>query len=167
MRFLRSVIARVRSCSRACLLAAALPVIATSCEQAVELSGTVTVPVDVQQLFSVEQPGVVVVWMTKAGGFSSLRYLCGSLEQPLTLPYRIDQLGCAEEQAVEARAFRVGPRDLGRVRCDAPDMASVGGGLRGEELAYGTSTIFPGEDSSPCDSGATTADVTMAVGAAP
>jgi|GEM_PF-3926511 len=168
MRPLPKVNRRVRSLrlhGAAWLVAASL-VLAAGCENGVSITGQVIVPVDVQQLFSPEQPGVVVLRATKVGGGGSLRYLCAPQSQELTVPYSINKFGCVAEQLVEARAFRVKPNELGDVHCDDPVVVSrASTGLLGEELAYGAATIFRGEGG-PCDSGSTTADVTMAVGAA-
>jgi hypothetical protein len=141
--------------------------LAAGCENAVDISGIVVVPVDVQQLFSAEHPGAVAIWRSPGSGSDSLRYLCAPQEEALTLPYRIVAFGCEEEGLIEARAFRVAPTRLSQVHCDQPDIVSTDGALLGEELGYGAATIFKDHHGGPCTSGSTSADVTIAVGAGP
>jgi hypothetical protein len=133
----------------------------------VTVTGTVTVPPEVQRLFSPEQPGSVEVWGTKIGGHASLPYLCEASDRPLVLQYSINTFGCVEEQPLEARAFRIKPERLRYVRCGEPAVGSPSGGLLGEELAYGAATIFRGKVGGRCRSGADVADVNLQLGAKP
>lgn len=139
--------------------ALALVAVAPACESAVTVSGTITLTLDVQQLFSAEQPGRLDLVGTKLNRGAPLPYLCAATEGSRTVSYQFTAFGCAEEQEIQVRAFRVTPEHLQDVRCGEVAVGSSGG-LVGDELAFGTTTIFPGRQGGACDSGSTVADVT-------
>jgi hypothetical protein len=143
----------------ACLLVALTP----ACENAVTVTGTITVPLDVQSLFSADEPGKLELWGTKLGGGGKavLPYLCAAAEHPVMVSYQFTTFGCAAEQEIQVRAFRVAADHLQEVRCGEPS-SKPSGGLLGEELAYGATVIFAGRTSGGCQSASAVADVTLA-----
>ena len=102
--------------------------LATACEHGVTLSGTITVPVEVQQAFSGERPGLVRV-STSIPKTSVLDYqlavLCEPTSAPLVLPFFHDGFGCAKE---------------GDVRVDVLPAAA------GEDLACGAQQTLWSDD---------------------
>jgi len=150
---------RVPHLPTAFLLVALLP----ACEEAVTISGTITIPPEVQALFSTEEPGKLELWGTKlgAGGKAVLPYLCDGTDHAVMVSYQFTALGCAHEQEIQVRAFRVAPDRLQDVRCSEAS-SRPSGALLGEELAYGATIIFPGRSSASCESGSAVADVTLA-----
>lgn len=138
-----------------------LVVLLPACENAVSISGTITLPPEVQQLFSAEQPGKIELWGTKIGKGAALPYLCAATDRTLVLGYQFTSFGCKAEQEIQARAFHVTPDHLDEVRCGERATNSASG-LAGEEVAYGATMIFKGHTGSPCDSGTAVADVTLA-----
>lgn len=143
--------------SAALLLAAAAAT--PACEDVVTVSGTITVPLEVQQLFSAEQPGKLALTAGKLPSVGPLPYLCAATDGPLVLGYQFTSFGCAEEQEIQVRAFRVKEDHLAEVRCGETARGSSGG-LPGEELAYGATVIFSGR-SGTCESGNAVANVTL------
>jgi hypothetical protein len=141
-----------------------LVALTSACENAVTITGTITIPVEVQELFSIEQPGKLELWGTKLGGGGKavLPYLCAASDHPLMVSYQFTTFGCAAEQEVQARAFRVAPDRLPDVRCGEPSSKSSGG-LLGEELAYGATVIFQGRTGGSCQSASAVADLTLAL----
>ena len=134
---------------------------APACENVVNVSGAITVPLEVQQLFSAEQPGKIDLWGTKIGKGAALPYLCAPTDGPLVWQYQFTAFGCRAEQELQARAFRVTADHLGEVRCGERTTNSAGG-LIGDELAYGATIIFQGRTGGSCESGTAVANVTLA-----
>ena len=79
-----------------------LVALASGCDKAVTVSGSVYVPLDVQQLFSAEQPGKIELRATKLGKGTALPYLCAASDKSLMIGYQFTAIGCKAEQAVEA-----------------------------------------------------------------
>jgi hypothetical protein len=125
----------------------------------VTISGTVTIPVEVQRLFSKAQPGSVEVLPSRAGGAVTLPYLCDPTDAPLVFPYTVRDENCAVEQLIEVRAYKVAADFLERVRCGEPSRGS--GGTKGQEVAYASAPVFQGQ--SDCESGSATADLTLQI----
>jgi hypothetical protein len=134
-----------------------------SCEQSITLSGSVTVPADVQKLFSSSEPGRVAVWVRRSDGNSwidsrLLFVLCDPKEEPLVVPFRISKLQCAHEAIVEARVDRVPARLVPTSRCGLFTGSSAD--LSGDgTLASASQIVFPGEKGGSCTSGAATVDL--------
>jgi hypothetical protein len=140
--------------------ALSLLAVTSACENAVTVSGTITLPLDVQQLFSLEQPGRLDLWGTKLNRGAPLPYLCAATDGPRMIAYQFTAFGCAEEQEIQVRAFPVTPEHLDEVRCGEVAVGSASG-LVGEEIAFGTTTIFPGRKGGACESASAVADVTL------
>ncbi len=135
---------------------------AAACEHGVTLSGTISVPAEVQQAFSREQPGLVRV-RTSIPKTSVLDYqiavLCEPASGPLVLPFFHDGFGCAKE---------------GEVRVDVL-QAATGEGLacgtqqtlwteatEGPVVATGVQTVFEGQTGNlGCSNGADSVDIVL------
>ena len=139
-------------------LAIAASLLCGGCHQDMVITGKVTIPVSVQNLFSQAQPGNVELFPSKAGGAVAVRYLCDPTNEPIVVEYVIRDENCADEQLVQASAFRVKPDRVARVRCG--ERGGSSGGAEGEELAFASAPVFQGQTG--CESGEASVDLTLA-----
>lgn len=134
---------------------------AFACEEGVILTGNVTVPVDVQALFSKEAPGRVVIRAGRADSLlliETVAVLCAPESEPIQIPIASKALGCARESRVEALVDRL-PADQ-KLPCGSVS-AKTGGLLRERVVASAEQTIFPGKNPSSCDSGEASFSLTV------
>jgi hypothetical protein len=119
--------------------------LAAACEHGVTLSGTITVPVDVQQALSREQPGLVRVSVSlpKTSVLDDrLAVLCEPTSAPLVLPFFHDGFGCAKEGVVRVDVFRT---SAGQGLACGARQTPWSGTTAGSVVASGSATVFEGE----------------------
>lgn len=143
-----------------------------ACEQQVTISGSVTVPLEVQQRFSPQSKGRLVVWTSYAGsggpiGGQTAYVFCGPTSGAVTVPFNLVNFGCISEIEVEALAFPIAgnPHEkfLAALACGPVDASPAGAGSREEAVAYGRAVVWQGKSGGGCKSGATTADFAVAL----
>jgi hypothetical protein len=142
-------------------LLACLPC-AVSCEQAIQVEGTVSVPNEVQTSFSEAEPGRVVLSARYARGGvieqRALFVLCSAKDEPLTLPFHLAPFGCAQEIIVEAFAE---PLPAGEPRaCGVTNGPALKASMAAA-LAGASKTVFPGQSGSPCRSDSAQVSLTL------
>jgi hypothetical protein len=99
---------------------AALPLAA--CEHGIDLQGQVSVPAQVQQMFSAQHPGELVVKAQIAGQSEILApsvILCEPVAGDRVIDVKTLKLGCAREDSALVSAWVV-PRTAAEVSCTAP-----------------------------------------------
>lgn len=128
--------------------------LATACEHGVTLSGTITVPIEVQQAFSGERPGLVRVSASipKTPVLDyRLAVLCEPMSAALVLPFFHDGFGCAKEAVVHVDVL---PAAAGEDLACGAQQALWSEATDGPVVATGTETVFEGETGSfGCSSG--------------
>jgi hypothetical protein len=101
------------------LLLATVLLAAAACEHGVDLGGTVTVPVDVQGLFSAEAPGQLFV-VTTVPTIGELRddrsVFCIPQDQDRRVQVKAFDFGCAPAGIVTVSAYAL-PRTTDRIDC--------------------------------------------------
>jgi hypothetical protein len=101
-------------------LAAAIAVGGGGCEHGITLRGQVSVPVEVQQQFSKDAPGILVMGGGFGGGTISaqlLAVLCEPQPQELSVPFSQSQNGCAAEGTAWFKLTRLAPADRAGLSC--------------------------------------------------
>jgi hypothetical protein len=136
--------------------------VAAACEHGVTLSGTITAPVEVQQAFSRERPGLVRV-RTSIPKTSVLDYrvaiLCEPTSGPLMLPFFHDGFGCAKEGVVRVDVLQAAAGE--GLSCGAQQTLWTEA-TEGPVVATGAETVFEGQTGSlGCSSGADSIDVVL------
>ncbi len=90
-----------------------------ACEHGVDLEGTVTVPVDVQELFSADAPGQLFV-VTTVPEVGEIRddqtVFCLPQDQDRRVSVKAAQLGCAPAATVTVFAYAI-PRTTAQIDC--------------------------------------------------
>ena len=90
-----------------------------ACEHGVDLEGTVTVPVDVQELFSADAPGQLFV-VTTVPEVGEIRHeqtvFCLPQDQDRRVSVKAAQLGCAPAGTVTVFAYAI-PRTTAQIDC--------------------------------------------------
>src|SRR5262245_21233335 len=129
--------------------------LALGCEQGVTVRGTVTVPIEVQQLLSGTMRGrVLVVGKPKDGdswlGPKVVGVLCDPAAGSLTFPFTLSRLGCAKEATLTATADPL-PSSSGNLPCGAANEGA-GGEMPEGELASGSEVVFAGHTAGSCGS---------------
>lgn len=137
----------------------------TACEQAVQLDGTVTIPVVAQRRFSEPSPGRLVVSARYARGGGLQRraifVLCDARREALVVPFHLVTLGCAEEIVVDAfieRSLNTGQR----LAC-GPLSDSTGEMAGARVLSAKPELAFAGQRASSCRSGSARVALVLAV----
>jgi hypothetical protein len=142
---------------------------ALSCEQAVTINGTITIPVAVQQRFSSTDHGRLVIWADDTAhtatiaGPESVYILCDPGSVELRLPFSVSKFSCAKEALVQARVFPVtGPKSwvYDRLPCGPISEGHLGADPI-EAIAYGEKLVFKGWKGGPCESATAVADITV------
>jgi hypothetical protein len=134
----------------------------------VKLAGTVTVPVEVQRLFSAADPGRVVVYGQPADGGGwfaqrTLRYLCDPGAEPLMLSFEVeDDYACAVQATFRADIDHVPTAAMNRVKCGQGDEIT-GSFVRENVVATGSQPLFPDKARDGCEGGSATVEVTVAL----
>ena len=103
------------------LLLATVLLGAAACEHGVDLEGTVTVPVEVQELFSADAPGqlVVVATVPTVGELRDDRSVfCVPQDQDRRVQVKTFDFGCAPAGTVTVSAYAL-PRTTDRIDCAA------------------------------------------------
>lgn len=126
---------------------------AAACEHGITLRGSVTIPPEVQQRFSRERPGVVIVSgsIPKSSGFGyRVAVLCEPAASALVAPFFHDGFGCAEEGVVRAWAA---PAEPGLTQCGM-EQAHAPGSAPEPATAAAEEVVFAGRTESwGCSSG--------------
>jgi hypothetical protein len=155
-------------------LAAAIAVLGGACEHGITLRGQVTVPVEVQQQFSKDAPGIVVMGGGFGGGTLTaqlLAVLCDPQPTALIIPFSQSQHGCAAEGTAWFTLTRLAPADRATLTCGIQQEnfnALVNGGRvtvpdsfdRVKAVAEATVTVFKGEGGS-CHDGDESVSTTL------
>jgi hypothetical protein len=140
-----------------------------SCEQAVTIKGTITIPVAVQQRFTSTDRGRLVIWADDTantqtiGGPESIYILCDPGPEELRLPFLLSKFSCAKEALAQARVFPVtGPKSW---VYDGLPCGPISEGHLGadpvEAIAYGEKLVFKGWNGRRCESATAVADITV------
>jgi hypothetical protein len=147
------------------LLSAWMLLSGLGCDNIVEVNGTITVPPDVQMLFSSTKPGRVIFYAARkdvADEFArgTAIFLCDPRPDPIVVPIRASSVGCMREADFEVLVDQVPDEWLGSVKCGegeegAPFVP------RDRVLAHGTQRVFDGERAGDCKSGRATVAVTV------
>lgn len=155
--------------SRCALAILAVVVLGTlSCEQAITLKGTVTVPISVQQRFSATARGRLVIQATRAAngasiGGETIYMLCEPTSADLVLPYALSKFACAEETYVEAMVIPMSTDPRADAFAGLPCgkvSASIAGASQTVAIAYGRKLVFEGRNGGSCSATAG-ADITV------
>jgi hypothetical protein len=136
--------------------------LAAACEHGVTLHGTITVPLEVQQAFSQQRPGLVRI-STSIPKTSVLDYrlavLCEPGSAPLVLTFFHDGVGCAKEGVVRIDVL---PAAAGQTPACGAGQTPWGTTTEGPVVATGRATVFEGvTGSGGCPSGADSIDVVL------
>jgi hypothetical protein len=102
-----------------------------ACEHGIDLQGKVSVPADVQNLFSAEHPGELVIRAEIPGQPDITApgvILCESTGAERVIHVKVLKLACASEDTALVSAWIV-PRAADQVRCGAPPPAAPPDGL--------------------------------------
>jgi hypothetical protein len=143
-----------------------------ACEQQITVRGSVTVPLEVQQRFSPESKGRLVVLASYAGsggpiGGSTVYVFCAPTSGTVTVPFNLTHFGCLSEVEVEALAFSIAGHPLEKVLpplpCGTVDASPAGVGTQQDAVAYGRALVWQGRSGGGCKSGETTADFAVAL----
>jgi len=153
---------------RTCALAIVfLPVL--SCEQAITIKGTITVPVVVQQKFSQSQRGRLVMAATLPDGSQvggrTIYILCDPGSVDLMVPFSLTKLACAAEMSAEGMVIpqSADPHAdfFSKLPC-GPVSEGVGGASSTLAIAYGQQVVFAGRNGGSCSATAV-ADITVSL----
>jgi hypothetical protein len=102
-----------------CLFPLAAALLLAACEHGTDFEGTIIAPVDVQQLFSAEAPGQLIVVATLAD-HAELRddqsVFCAPATGERRISARAFSFGCAPDAMAHVAAFAL-PRTAGEVDC--------------------------------------------------
>jgi hypothetical protein len=139
---------------------AAIALSTAACEHGITLRGQIAVPVEVQQQFSKEAPGIVVMGGGFGGGTISaqlLGVLCEPQATPLVIPFAQSQNGCAAEGTAWFKLTRLAAADRADLACGVRQenfAALVNAGRvtvpdsfdKDKAVAEASTVIFKGED---------------------
>lgn len=136
----------------------------SACEQEIEVDVKVTIPVDVQALYSKQSPGRIMVGMDvpkSSVGWYSAGILCDPTTEPLVATVHHEGFGCAKEGTVRAWIVPASPGQE-PVQCGlvaAPYNNAPGASA---ETPQGTATVFKGKTGNVgCTSGKDKIDITV------
>lgn len=129
----------------------------SACEHGVDLDGTVVAPVEIQQLFSPEAPGqlIVVAQLTSDWEMRDDQTLfCMPDGQDRKITIQKFAFGCASDRRTQISAYAV-PRTATEVDCNHPAGGPRPYNFRPEDaLAVATMEVpVAGADGGPCDDG--------------
>src|SRR4051794_3488887 len=137
------------------VLVVATALLGAACEHGVDLDGTVTVPVDVQQLFSADAPGQLFV-VTTVPTVGELRddrsVFCVPQEQDRRLSVKAFDFGCAPAGTVTVSAYAL-PRTADRIDCAGMTPVPVQGTHGGRELFDPADAVASGTVEAPIRGG--------------
>jgi hypothetical protein len=149
------------------LAGAALPLLA--CEHGIDLQGKVSVPAQVQQMFSAQHPGELVVTAQIPGQpdiTAPSVILCEPAAVARVIDVKVLKLGCAREDTALISAWVV-PRTANEVSCTAPPQhpRSADAPQSSDAVALGRAVApvsIAAMDPSACKDGSITFAVTLA-----
>jgi len=110
-----------------------------ACEHGTEVDGTVVAPVEVQQLFSSDNPGqlfVIAELPTQAEATDSRAVFCMPDAKDRPIAISAEKLECAQEGIARITAYAV-PRAASRIDCSGP------GAVIPEEHRYAPDSFDP------------------------
>jgi len=126
-----------------------------ACEQEIVVDVKVTVPAEVQALYSKQAPGRLMVGMDipkSSVGWYSLGILCDPTTQPLVATLHHEGLGCAKEGTV--RAWVVPVPEPSAVQCGLATKSHNDAPAPTATSVQGSGVIFSGETGDTgCSSG--------------
>jgi len=126
-----------------------------ACEHGVDLDGTVTVPVDVQQLFSADAPGQLFVVSTvpTVGELRDERTVfCVPQDQDRRVSVKAFDFGCAPAGTVTVSAYAL-PRTADRIDCAGLAPVPMQGSYGGREVFDPADAVASGSVEAPIRGG--------------
>ncbi len=149
------------ACRLACLLALSC---LAGCEEEIAVDVKVTVPVEVQALYSKEAPGRLMVGMDvpkSAVGWYSLGVLCGPTDAPLVATLHHQGRGCAKAGTV--RAWIV-PAQAPSTACGLATTRFDSAPAATATVPQGSAAVFPDATGSVgCSSGKAQVEIALAL----
>lgn len=147
------------------LLAAMGGLLLSACEHGTDFRGTVVAPVSVQQLFSAEQPGQLLVVATlpdDTGLSDDESVFCMPSQQERRIDARAFSFGCAPAGTVRVSAFAV-RRSAAQVDCGGPGRLLERQALNREDALASGSVDVPMSRSGvgACQDGHIAFDITL------
>jgi len=136
------------------VLVVATVLLGAACEHGVDLDGTVTVPVDVQQLFSADAPGQLFVVSTvpTVGELRDDRAVfCVPQDQDRRVSVKAFDFGCAPAGTVTVSAYAL-PRTADRIDCAGLAPVPMNG-VHGRELFDPADAVASGSVEAPIRGG--------------
>jgi hypothetical protein len=135
------------------------------CEQAIAVDVSVTVPAEVQALYSRRAPGRLMLGMDvpkTSVGWYSLRVLCEPGEQPLVATFHYEGRGCARAGTVRAWVVPAAEVDCSLPASDHAVRFDAAPGPT-PDSPQGTATVFAdATGSAGCESGTAQVEITLA-----